>query len=209
MCKMFVVVLLKVPCILKETRRETLCRRWLVSTYYVCVVATTFLLPGFIRMAPMRFPHEPGLEQQAGDCNASQQLGLVLHGFDPTPFDVRRSFSGTTSLQGTGTYTSRPCDVMVDDWALRAFARWCLRWRMSPLTSLKEEVKTLRNLDGKEKAQDSSERTHFKPQCKAKGSIRTLYSSKCECQILCSQPSVSHLSLWFSRPQPQKLQLLS
>lgn len=68
MCKMFVVVLLKVPCILKETRRETLWRRWLVSTYYVCVVAT-FLLPGFIRMAPMRFPHEPGLEQQAGDCN--------------------------------------------------------------------------------------------------------------------------------------------
>ena len=69
MCKMFVVVLLKVPCILKETRRETLCRWWLASTYYVCVVATAFPLPGFIRMAPMRFPHEPGLEQQAGDCN--------------------------------------------------------------------------------------------------------------------------------------------
>ena len=44
--------------------------------------------------------------------NASQQLGILLHGFDPTPLDVWRSFSGTTPLQGTGTYTSH--GVMVD-----------------------------------------------------------------------------------------------
>lgn len=65
------------------------------KSVFECFQLLCGLLSGFVRMAPMRFPHEPGLEQQAH----LSEFCRGLESFAPAVLDFRNSLCLTKAAR--------------------------------------------------------------------------------------------------------------